>query len=166
MKVGLLSDTHGCIDPGVLDYLRGCDVMVHAGDVGSSRVLDQLQQTEARVLAVSGNNDVPTKWMGSARRLRSLPEEHRIELPGGLLVVEHGHRVNPAALRHERLRARHPEARLVVYGHSHRLVIDRDARPWVVNPGAAGRSRTFGGPSACIVTVTARRWTIDSLRPC
>ncbi|MGC9008924.1 MAG: metallophosphoesterase family protein, partial [Halothiobacillaceae bacterium] len=93
--------------------------------------------------------------------LRELPERVEIDLPGGILAVEHGHRVLPAALRHARLRERHPDARAVVYGHTHRLVIDREAEPWVLNPGAAGRIRTYGAPSCLVLNAGADQWSVD-----
>jgi putative phosphoesterase len=142
VKVGIVSDTHGFLDPRVIEALGGCQVVVHGGDVGSSEVLDALARVCPRVIAVVGNNDVPSKWIGAKAVLRALPIEARVELPGGLLVVVHGDRVLPVARRHDRLRAMVPDARLVVYGHSHRRVIDTTAEPWIVNPGAAGRART------------------------
>ena len=81
-----------------------------------------------------------------------------------LLVVVHGHRFDPVALRHDRLRAEFTGARVIVYGHSHRQVFDQSAQPWVINPGAAGQARTFGGPSCAILTASTRNWTITEHR--
>lgn len=163
-RVGLVSDTHGQLDPRVLAWLQGCDVIVHAGDVGAASVLEALLGTGAQLRAVRGNNDVPSKWPPPHEPLHALPAEQRLALPGGELVVVHGDDVRPASRRHERLRLRYPEARMVVYGHSHRLAIDQDAPPWIVNPGAAGRSRTYGGASACVLVAGARRWTVGVRR--
>jgi putative phosphoesterase len=164
-RVALGSDTHGVLDPRILEVASGCDHVVHAGDIGRAEILDQLSAQGARLVAVSGNNDVATKWPPQQRDLLArLVQEARLELPGGHLVVVHGDRINPARQRHQRLRRLYPEARLVVYGHSHRQVCDRSASPWIVNPGAAGRSRTFGGPSMVILTPTDREWTLESLR--
>src|SRR5690606_38493775 len=126
---------------------------------GGQPWFDSNEMTAEELRAVRGNNDVPGKWPPPHVRLHALPIEQRLELPGGELVVVHGDDVLPASRRHERLRERYPEARMVVYGHSHRLVIDRDARPWIVNPGAAGKARTYGGASACVLVASARRWT-------
>ena len=87
-----------------------------------------------------------------------------LELPGSVLAAEHGHRVNPVAQRHALLRTRHAGARAVVYGHSHRLAVDQTKQPWVLNPGAAGRSRTFGGPSCLVLTASIDRWNIEVCR--
>jgi putative phosphoesterase len=163
-RVGILSDTHGRLDPGVLAWLEGCDVIAHAGDVGAAAVLDALAATGAEVRAVRGNNDVSAKWPPPHERLHALPTEDRIALPGGELVVVHGDQVLPATRRHERLRQQYPDARAIVYGHSHRVVVDREARPWVVNPGAAGRSRTYGGASACVLVASERVWRVTARR--
>ena len=161
----LLSDTHGRLHPGILQVADGVDVIVHAGDVGHPDVISQLASCGARLVAVRGNNDLGKGLPARERqRLTGLPEADHLQLPGGTLSVEHGHRVNPAARRHGLLRDRHPMSRLVVYGHSHRLCIDTSDTPWVANPGAAGRSRTFGGPSCLLLTATPGEWSLQELR--
>jgi len=165
VRVALLSDTHGSLDQRIRAVAVGCDRIVHAGDIGGRQVLDELTDGSGRLVAITGNNDVPAKWPPDEEDLlKQLPSEAALDLPGGRLVVVHGDRVNPAKQRHERLRRLYPEARLVMYGHSHRLVCDQSELPWVVNPGAAGRSRTFGGPSMVLLTATARGWTLETLR--
>ncbi len=161
MRIAIVSDTHGAVDERVLDAVRGCDAALHAGDVGGARVLDALAQATGTLLAVRGNNDVARKWPGAdTAALEALPEEAHLPAPGGTIAVTHGHRALPARDRHRKLRERFPGARLVVYGHSHRLCIDRDAEPWVANPGAAGRARTFGGPSLLVLEAGPRGWTL------
>ncbi len=165
VAVGLISDTHGFVDPRVLAAIAGCAVVVHAGDIGNAEVLEQLARGPRQVVAVRGNNDTPVKWPAAQRAtLESLPREAAVELPGGRLLVVHGDRHNPAARRHRVLREAFADARAVVYGHSHRLVADRAARPWVLNPGAGGRNRTFGGPSCLIVHATERHWRVTERR--
>src|SRR5580658_1132440 len=56
LRVGVLADTHGLLRPEVLERLAGCDVLLHAGDVGDPEVLSQLT-TVAPVWAVRGNVD-------------------------------------------------------------------------------------------------------------
>jgi hypothetical protein len=164
-KLLLISDTHGHLHPEILALASRVDAVVHAGDVGGADVVASLQAASEVFHCVFGNNDTKAKWVPAGHRvLQGLPEAVTIELPGGALAVEHGHRANPAGRRHDILRRRHPDARLVVYGHSHRLVIDCDATPWVVNPGAAGRSRAFGGPSCVLVTIRGDDWELESLR--
>jgi hypothetical protein len=164
-QVLLLSDTHGHLHPEVLALASRVDAVVHAGDVGGADVVASLHAVSRAFHCVFGNNDTMAKWAAAGHDvLGSLPETSGIRLPGGVLAVEHGHRANPAGRRHDILRRRYHGARLVVYGHSHRLVIDRDATPWVVNPGAAGRSRTFGGPSCLLLTIDGGNWELESLR--
>ncbi len=165
MKVCLLSDTHGHIDDRILLLAQDCNWIVHAGDIGGAGVLRQLEETRRSVIAVVGNNDVPTKWPEEERsELASLPDSAVLNLPGGRLAIEHGHRVNPVIRRHAKLRKRHPDVRAIVYGHSHRLSIDREEHSWVLNPGAAGRSRTFGGPSCLVLIASTRGWQVRVYR--
>lgn len=165
MRVAIVSDTHGVLDPRIAAVVAGCDLCVHAGDIGSAAVLRALAPRSGVVRAVTGNNDRPERWAAGERDLLAcLAPEQRLDLPGGQLVVVHGHRVNPAAARHLRLRCRYAEARAVVYGHSHRLACDTDALPWVLNPGAAGRDRTHGGPSCLVLTAETTEWSVQAVR--
>ena len=56
LRIGLISDTHSLLRPEVVAFLRGCDQIVHAGDITEPGVLEQLNAL-APVLAVRGNND-------------------------------------------------------------------------------------------------------------
>lgn len=165
VRIALVSDTHGFVDPRVIEHADDCDAVVHVGDIGDQQVLQALRSRRRRVFAVRGNNDAPGKWpAGEHRILRRLPWEIEVSLPGGTLVAVHGDRVIPASTRHDRLRRRYAGARMVVYGHTHRMLCDRDTSPWVVNPGAAGRVRTFGGPSCAILEANERRWRVRLVR--
>ncbi len=163
-RICILSDTHGTLDPRVAAAAADCDIALHGGDIGNAAVLEQLKTRGSQVIAVTGNNDTPDKWPPhDGAVLATLPDKAQLDLPGGRVVVEHGHGVNPAKHRHQKLRSRYPDARAIVYGHSHRLTCDLDL-PWVLNPGAAGRSRTYGGPSCLILSVGQRRWRVAALR--
>ncbi|MDT0633692.1 metallophosphoesterase family protein [Spectribacter hydrogenoxidans] len=151
MRVVLISDTHGYLDDRIAAFLPGCDRIVHAGDVGAG-VAEALAALELPVTVVTGNNDpADAGWPVSAE----------LDLPGGRLVVIHGHQW-PAARRHRRLRAAYPDARAVVCGHSHRQVVDRDQAPWILNPGAAGRTRTYGGPGYIVLDADSQGWRVDA----
>jgi predicted phosphodiesterase len=113
--------------------------------------------------AVAGNNDYAgaAGWLATDHGLvNSLPRLLRLALPGGELVIEHGHRLGDRP-DHARFRSDHGDARMVVYGHTHRRIIDREAEPWVVNPGAAGNTRTRGGPSCLVLIADANNWEIE-----
>ena len=163
-RVALVSDTHGDLEPRIVKVVERCRHVVHAGDIGCGAVLDTLGRPDRRVTAVRGNNDMPSKWDPQEhRRLEDLPWEATLSIPGGKLAVTHGHQVMGVERRHEWLRERYPDARVVVYGHTHWRCIDRSARPWIVNPGVAGRSRTFGGPSLVVIDVAGSRWRLRTV---
>ncbi len=129
--IGLISDTHGLLRPGVHDVLAGVDLILHAGDVGGDEVLHELAII-APVSAVHGNTD-PADDPG-------LPPSITLEIGGLLIHVSHGNEVGiptPAKL----LAAY--EADVIVYGHTHRQLVMRSRNRLVVNPGAAG-ARRFG----------------------
>ncbi|UXI66902.1 metallophosphoesterase family protein [Tahibacter amnicola] len=164
MRVLIVADTHGLIDPRIVALAAGCDQVAHAGDVGSAAVLGDLRNACPRVAAVCGNNDVPAKWAGAERSiLDQLPQVAELSLPGGVLVIVHGDTF-PAKSRHAGMRMRYPAARAIAYGHSHRIIIDDNVLPWVINPGAAGRTRTYGGPSGLILEADADRWQVEAVR--
>ena len=163
-RVALVSDTHGDIEPRIVKVVERCGLVVHAGDIGNGEVLDTLARSDRPVAAVRGNNDVASKWdPAEHRRLDELPWEATLSMPGGKLAVTHGHQVMGVERRHGWLRERYPDARVVVYGHTHWRCIDRSARPWIVNPGVAGRSRTFGGPSLVVIDVDGSRWRLRTV---
>lgn len=161
----LLSDTHGRLHPQILDLALQVDYIVHAGDIGHPAVLNQLADTGATLVIIRGNNDTPDRWPVEGRdRLAALGDTAGLSLPGGELAVEHGHRANPLARRHDVLRQRHPTARLIVYGHSHRQLIDDTSEPWIANPGAGGRSRTYGGSGCILLTASQDEWSLATFQ--
>jgi putative phosphoesterase len=165
VRVAIVSDTHGFLDPRIAELVASCDVAVHAGDIGGVGVLRELRPRLGRVLAVRGNNDTAEKWApGEGRVLSRLTDEVVLDLPGGRLVVVHGDKAGTAQKRHDRLRKSYPDARAVVYGHSHHTVWDRRQKPWLLNPGAAGRSRTFGGPSCLLLVASEKRWQVSQIK--
>lgn len=165
VRVVIVSDTHGELDERIAGEAVRSDIVVHAGDIGSREVLDALCPRDGKLVAVRGNNDVPGKWRPSNwALLESLPWEARLDLPGGELVVVHGHRYGYPGRSHARMRRDYPDARIVVYGHSHRRCEDQSASPWVLNPGVAGRVRTFGGPSFCLLRASPARWCLEAIQ--
>lgn len=164
MRVLLVSDTHGAIDARIVALARDCDLVLHAGDVGSAGVLDALTGEGRPVIAVRGNNDVDAKWPSAQReRLAMLPTEAAVDLPGGRVVVVHGDAFAPGN-RHAALRRGWADAHAVVYGHSHHLAVDDATTPWVLNPGAAGKARTNGGPSCLVLEAIESAWTVRAWR--
>lgn len=164
-RVLIISDTHGFLNPEIASLLSHCDLAVHAGDIGGISVIKTMQRYAPRYCAVRGNNDTPRHWRKEDHALmESIPFEHCLDLPGGTLYLTHGHQ-HGARTRHERLRARTPQARAIAYGHSHHLCIDTDEQPWVLNPGAAGKTRTYGGGPSCLwLEASEDKWTVRKQR--
>ncbi len=161
-RIAILSDTHDYVDARVLELVSNCDAAIHAGDIGNADVLNSLKPKLGLVFAVAGNNDTESKWDPSeADTVNSLKSSYTIPLSGGTLSVEHGHTIRDTHRYHEVLRERYPGSRAVVYGHTHKRVIDQSESPWVLNPGAAGRVRTNGGPSCLILEIDQDDWAVS-----
>lgn len=127
IRVGLISDTHGLLRPQALAYLQGCDAIIHGGDIGDAAILDALQAI-APLIAVRGNNDVDDAWA------LSVPETQTLELGGVRIHVLHT----------RALLALDPVAAgiaVVVYGHSHKPLVEQRDGVLYVNPGSAGPRR-------------------------
>jgi uncharacterized protein len=124
--IGLISDTHGLLRPEALRALEGCELIIHAGDVGKPEILESLQAI-APVIAVRGNVD-KGEWASR------LPVTAVVEARSTLIYVLHDvHQLdlNPAAAGFG----------IVVSGHSHKASREERAGVIYVNPGAAGPRR-------------------------
>ena len=136
-RLGVISDTHGRVDPALHEIFAGVERIVHAGDIGAAGVLAELA-TIAPVTAVRGNSDA---YFGS----EELPDEVALVVAGRRLLMGH---VRAALLqRHE------PASEgfdIVVTGHSHRFAESREAGVLYLNPGAAGTAR-FGLPRSVAI---------------
>lgn len=161
LTIALVSDTHQEISNDVCDIVSTCDIVIHAGDIGSSEVLEKLQPKLGHIIAVSGNNDKPYLWEFKDWELvNQLPKIQNVLLSGGLLSIEHGHEHDMYMPAHEDLRQAHSDARAVVYGHTHIQVIDKEnPQHFVINPGAAGYTRNKGGPSCIVLSISNDDWS-------
>lgn len=146
MRLGVISDTHGKLRSMVLDVFAQVDHILHGGDVGPAELLDQLGEL-APVTAVYGNVD------GLDVRQRC-PQVARLELDGFIVVVTHGDQFGsptPAILHRE-----FPDAEIIVYGHTHRPLLELvDRTVTVMNPGSAGAARFGIPPSVGIMELEA-----------
>lgn len=127
--IGLISDTHGLVRPGVHEALKGVEMILHAGDVGGPEILDELRLI-APVRAVFGNTDPPG--------MPELSENINLVIGGLRIHVSHGDEVGSPTP--ERLAARY-DSDVVIYGHTHRQLVTRMNGQLFVNPGAAGPRR-------------------------
>lgn len=145
-SLGIVSDTHGLVRRGLLAALEGCELIVHAGDVGRPEVLDALRAV-APVVAVRGNVDTD-RW-AQALRYTEVVEAGTV-----LLYVLHDLgrlSLNPAAAGFA----------VVVSGHSHRPAQFERGGVLYINPGSAGPRRFDLPISAAILRVAEQALTVN-----
>lgn len=166
LRIAIISDTHTVLDERIANVINQADIAIHAGDICCGSVLEKMHPKLGHIFAVTGNNDTIHTWHEDHKEVvDNLPDVATLQLPGGLLVVEHGHEHGHQQPSHESLRKTHPEARVIVYGHTHKQVCDKEKEPWVINPGAAGATRTRGGPACLVLTASKDKdWTIEAMR--
>ena len=132
MKVAVLADTHTrgfsrAVPMGAWPYLETADHILHAGDVVDPSLLDELKAL-APVTVVMGNCD--------AFDIREWGATDEIELELGGIKIAMLHDSGERRGRRERMRARFPDARVVVFGHSHLPVNDDEGGLLLFNPGS------------------------------
>ena len=142
MRLGVIADTHGLLRPEVFQVFEEVDHILHAGDVGKPEILIDLEAI-APVTAVYGNVDPP--------EIRSrLPQVATAELDGFEIVVTHGDQFGHPTP--EKLHAAFPRAEIIVYGHTHKALLELvDKTVTVMNPGGAGQARFDLKPSVGIM---------------
>jgi putative phosphoesterase len=151
-RVGIVADTHGSLLPDVTRALEsaGVGLILHAGDIGSERVLAALEQV-APVVAVSGNGDEPL--------YHRFPWDLCLTLEGRRVLLCHWYdnfgRIHP---RYARIVSEwRPDA--LVYGHTHQALRERRGETLFLNPGYAGPpepSRTRSIATLELETLEAR----------
>ncbi len=123
-RIGIISDTHGLLRPEAIDALRGCDHLLHAGDVGKPEILEQLAAI-APLTAIRGNVD---HWANE------LPDTVSVTLFGKVFYLQHDRNsldIDPAQQGID----------VVVTGHSHKPALCQQGSPIYLNPGSAGPRR-------------------------
>lgn len=132
-KIGLLSDTHGWIDPALMHHFRACDEVWHAGDIGDPAALDTLIAFKP-LRAVYGNIDGNNVRSRLSETLHFACEEVKV------CITHIGGRPGAYKPGIARTLAQH-QPDLFICGHSHILVVqmDKPLRCLHMNPGAAGK---------------------------
>lgn len=132
-RIGILSDTHGLLDPRIFEHFKDVDEIWHAGDIGTIEVLTQLREFKP-TRAVFGNCDSgDVRW--------SLTEFYSFKVENVTVMLTHigGYpgKYNPLAL--QKILKTQPQ--LFVCGHSHILKVqfDKTLNMLCLNPGAAGK---------------------------
>ncbi len=166
-RIGVVADTHipdrmRALPPRLFDVLRGVDWILHAGDICTPRVLDELKQI-APVLAVLGNRDFLYRgnW--------SLPQDRIVEIGGVRIGLTHGHGGARGYIKEKILyyttgyyldrydatvQARFSGVEAIVFGHSHHPVNQVRDGVLLFNPGSVGPEyKLKSGGSAGVLTV-------------
>lgn len=126
MRVGVISDTHGLLRPAAVQALQGVEHILHAGDVGDPAILDALRSI-APVTAIRGNID-------EGGECGYLSATELVELDGRSIYMLHDVKqldLNPEAAG----------IAAVVFGHSHKPLIEWRRGVLFLNPGSAGPRR-------------------------
>ncbi len=134
--IGVISDTHGLMRPEALQALRGVERIIHAGDVGTGDVLEQLERI-APVTVVRGNVDKD-----------ELPLTASVDFGGRKLFVIH--------IREElRFDPKTAGYAALIFGHTHRALVEERNGVLFLNPGSAGPRRFDLMPSVARLTIRA-----------
>lgn len=149
MRIGVISDTHNFLDLKVPILFRGVDHILHGGDIGSGKIIRELEAI-APVTAVMGNTDDP----GFGYRQTEV-----VELGGRKFLLHHI--VNPHGVSdpiHARIARERPD--VVIFGHTHKPFCESLNGTLYFNPGYAGKMR-FGLPRTVAILLDEK----GSLRP-
>ena len=122
-RIGVISDTHGLLRPQVIGHLAGCDAILHGGDIDNQSLLDALSKL-APLYAVRGNCD--KKWA------ENIPKKQNIEICGLRIFMTHRKTDIPAFIK---------DAKLVVFGHTHKYEVESRNGIMYLNPGSCGPGR-------------------------
>ena len=124
--IGVISDTHGLLRPEAVTALHGVEMILHAGDIGKPEILDELNKI-APVTAVCGNNDTGD-WA------RNIPDRQHLEIGGISIYMLHD-------LKEFNSADEAIDADVLIFGHSHKPMIEERDGVVHLNPGSAGPRR-------------------------
>ena len=144
--IGLISDTHGLLRPEALAALDGCELILHAGDIGTPEIVEQLRAI-APIIAIRGNVDTG-QWAFA------FPETTVVETPSASIYMLHDVNeleLDPAAAGFH----------IVLSGHSHKP--SRTERDGVlyVNPGSAGPRRFKLPVTVARLDLSQEPWQVE-----
>jgi uncharacterized protein len=148
-KVGVISDTHGHLDPKVPDLFKGVDHILHAGDIGLPWLILKLEEV-APVTAVAGNTDVGLEYK----------EIELVQVGGRKFLLHHVVDVTtPEEKVKRRIIRENPD--VVVFGHTHKRFCQTIGQTLYFNPGYAGQPRFNMPRSVAVLTCDDKGITAD-----
>lgn len=145
MRVGVISDTHGYMNPKLFDLFEGIEQIMHAGDIGTMDVITELSAI-GPVIAVHGNMD-------SHELIIRYPEVQKVQLAGTDLFMMHNGGMllrNPSEFS-SRCGPKQPD--VFIWGHTHRADSKTIGGMLSLNPGSAGRPSLGLPASVAILTL-------------
>lgn len=143
--LGIISDTHGLLRSEVMEALKGCDAILHGGDINRQDIIDQLEEI-APVYVVRGNND--KDWA------EHIPLSLDLELAGIRIYMTHKKKDLPSDLSNYDL---------VVFGHSHKYEESRQGKTVLLNPGSCGPRRFHQAITMAIAETAESGMTIKRI---
>ena len=148
-RIGVISDTHGHLDPKIAELFQGVDHILHAGDIGLPWLILELEDI-APVTAVLGNNDAGLEFK----------ETELVEVDNRKFLVHHV--VEPASPEDKikrRIIRENPD--VVVFGHTHKRFCEKIGQTLFFNPGYAGKPRFKLPRSVAVLTCDETGITAD-----
>lgn len=144
-RIGIISDTHGLLRPQVLEILKTCDCILHAGDVNRPELLDEIRYL-GNLYVVRGNND--KDWA------EGIAETLRFCIEGVEFFMVHNKKDVAWDLG---------STQVVVFGHSHKYFEKEiDGRLWL-NPGSCGRRRFGQEITMAVMTVEDGAFQVEKI---
>jgi putative phosphoesterase len=155
--IAVISDTHlprgrRRLPDACVERIRAADLLLHAGDIATAEVLEDIEAIGPPVRAVQGNVD-------SDELRRRLPEAVSVDADGARLAMLHD--AGPARGRIERMRRRFPEADAVVFGHSHIPLHEQDGEFQIFNPGSPTDRRRQPRHTMGVASATGGRLSFE-----
>ena len=145
-RIGVLSDTHGKLREEVVEILKECDVILHAGDINTPRVVESLREI-APLYVVRGNAD--KEWAAD------LPEQLAEEICGLRIFMVHNKKEIPGDTA---------GYDLIIYGHSHKYEEKETEECFFLNPGSCGPRRFSQPVTLAVVEVEEESGTFHVIK--
>jgi len=152
MEIGIISDTHNRLPEEIKNYFSGVDLIFHAGDIGDSPILQELNHI-APTQAVYGNTDLYT--LSSM-----LPARISLNIENCQVYMQHNIGNLHNFFWKLRKRQENPFPDIVIFGHTHRAVFETIEDTLFINPGSASQSR--GGFPASIIRLTLTNGVVQA----
>ena len=149
MKIAVLSDTHGLLRPEVIKVIGECDAVLHAGDINSQKIVDQMKEAageDTPVYIVRGNND--KEWA------EYLPNHLEFTLGGVNFYMVHNKKDLPQDPG---------DRQVIIFGHSHKYFEEVKGGRLYLNPGSCGKRRFHQDITMAVLEINNGAWEVERL---